>query len=131
MLDQVQEHRAAVAAYEADIAAAEANIAAAKAALLGKVRDGVDALIAESGLTRAEVLGLASCPEPEKAKARKTPADGRSFPRYALASDPSRVYSRGRMPKWLTDAMAAVNLDPAKPEDREGFRTMHMTVLPA
>ena len=131
MLEQVHEHKAALAAYEADIAAAEANIAAAKAALLAKVRDGVDALISESGLTRAEVLGLAAGPAPAVAKARKAPADGRSFPRYALASDPSRVYSRGRMPAWLTDAMVAVNLDPAKAEDRDGFRTMHMTVLPA
>ena len=130
MLEQVQEHKAALAAYEADIAAAEANIAAAKAALLAKVRDGVDALISESGLTRAEVLGLAAGPAPEKAKARKAP-DGRAFPRYALNSNPAHVYSRGRMPTWLTDAMVAVNLDPAKAEDREGFRTMHMTVLPA
>ena len=130
MLEQVQEHKAALAAYEADIAAAEANIAAAKAALLGKVRAGIDALITESGLTRAEVLGLASGPAPEKARARKA-TDGRTFPRYALASDHTKVYARGRMPVWLTDAMKAVNLDPAKPEDREGFRTMHMTVLPA
>lgn len=131
MLEQVQEHKAALAAYEADIAAAEANIAAAKAALLAKVRAGVDALISESGLTRAEVLGLAAGPAPAVAKARKAPADGRSFPRYALNSNPARVYSRGRMPTWLTDAMVAVNLDPAKAEDRDGFRTMHMTVLPA
>jgi len=131
MLEQVQEHKAAIEAYQADVLAAEANIAAAKAALLGKVRDGVDALISESGLTRAEVLGLAAGPAPEKARVRKSPADGRSFPRYALNSNPAHVYSRGRMPTWLTDAMVAVNLDPTKPEDREGFRTMHMTVLPA
>jgi DNA-binding protein H-NS len=99
--------------------------------LLGKVRDGVDALISESGLTRAEVLGLASGPEPEKAKARKTPADGRSFPRYALASDHGKVYARGRMPTWLTDAMKAAGSDPDNPADREAFRASHMVVLPA
>ena len=131
MLEQVQEHKAALAAYEADIAAAEANIAAAKADLLGKVRDGVDALITESGLTRAEVLGLASGPAPAVAKARKAPADGRSFPRYALASDPGKVYARGRMPTWLTDAMKAAGTDPDKPADREAFRASHMVVLSA
>ena len=130
MLEQVQEHRAAVAAYEADIAAAEKNIAAAKAALLAKVRDGVDVLISESGLTRAEVLGLASGPAPEKARVRKA-SDGRSFPRYALASDPSRVYSRGRMPKWLTDSMTAAGANPDLPADREAFRASHMVVLAA
>ena len=131
MLDQVQEHRAAVAAYEADIAAAEANIAVAKAALLAKVRDGIDALISESGLTGEEVFGRTSGPAPEKAKARKSPADGRTFPRYALASDPSRVYSRGRMPVWLVDAMKAAGANPELPADRETFRASHMVVLPA
>ena len=131
MLDQVQEHRAAVAAYEADIAAAEANIATAKAALLAKVRAGVDALIAESGLTRAEVLGLAAGPAPAVAKARKAPADGRSFPRYALASDPGKVYARGRMPVWLTEAMVAAGANPELSADREAFRASHMVVLPA
>ena len=130
MLEQVQEHKAALAAYEADIAAAEANIAAAKAALLGKVKAGIDALISESGLTRAEVLGLASGPAPEHAKARKAPADGRSFPRYALAANPIRVYTRGRMPTWLTDAMVAAGANPELASDREMFRATHMVVLP-
>lgn len=124
MLEQVQEQAAALAAYEDDIIAAEANIAAARAALLEHVRAGIDALIVESGLTREEVLGFASGPVGEKIPDHK----GRKS--YALKSNKTLVYSRGRLPQWLVDAMLDLAYDPASAKERADFRNNNMIPIP-
>ena len=121
MLDQVQDHKATVEALEEDVREAEKAIVAAKAALLAKARESVDAVIAESGLTREEVLQVTP--------ASVAAGDGRQFPRYALKSDRSKVYARGRMPGWMVEAMLANGMRPSLDHERRSFRDQYMVVV--
>ena len=41
---------------------------------------------------------------------------------YADPSDPSRIYVRGPLPRWLKEQMLADGYDPASKEDRERFK---------
>ncbi len=100
---------------EAQRAALEAALEAGIAANLVCTRQAVDDLIRESGFSREEVLG-----QPDVA------SDGRSFQRFALRGDASKVYSRGRLPNWLKDAMIQSGANPELAEDRKRFRAEHM-----
>ena len=118
-MNEVQELRAKMEQLEADKAALEAALEAGIAANLVCTRQAVDDLIRESGFSREEVLG-----QPEVA------SDERTFPRFALKSDPSKVYSRGRLPNWLKDAMIQAGANPELAEDRKAFRAAHMVEQP-
>jgi hypothetical protein len=84
----------------------------------------VDDLIKESGFSREEVLT-----QPAKAASAEVASDGRTFPRFALRSDPSKVYARGRLPNWLKDAMIHAGANPELAASREAFRSSHMVKL--
>ena len=118
-MNEVQELRAKMEQLEADKAAIEAALEAGIAANLACTRQAVDDLIRESGFSREEVLG-----QPEVA------SDGRTFPRFALRSDPSKVYARGRLPTWLRDAMRLSGHNPDSPDARKEFRAEHMVEQP-
>lgn len=120
MLEEVLNNKAALTAYEEEIAAAEAKIADLKAALLDKVRAGIDDLIQGSGLTREEVIGA------QEVTAQKGVTVTRETRTYALKADPTKLYSRGRLPGWLRDAMRASGYNPESPDSRTDFRADHM-----
>jgi DNA-binding protein H-NS len=114
-MNEVQELRAKMEQLEADKAALEAALEAGIATNLACTRQAVDDMIRESGFSREEVLG-----QPDVA------SDGRSFQRFALRSDPSKTYARGRLPNWLKDAMNHAGANPELAEDRKRFRAEHM-----
>lgn len=116
-MNEVQELRAKLEQLEADRAALEAALEAGIAADLASTRQAVDDLIKESGFSRKEVLGQVSA---------EVASDGRAFPRFALRSDSSKTYSRGRLPGWLKDAMIQAGADPDLAADRKAFRAEHM-----
>jgi DNA-binding protein H-NS len=128
MSEQILTAAAEMAEARARLEEAEAGIRAAMGRALAAVREAVDDMIRQSGFSRSEVLGISEGPAPEKAKAKRArkASDSRG---WALAADPGKVYVRGKMPGWLTTAMAAAGMDPELPADRLAFRTSHMVAM--
>ncbi|MEA1052246.1 H-NS histone family protein [Lamprobacter modestohalophilus] len=54
-----------------------------------------------------------------------------NYTRYADPDNPANTYTRGRMPAWLIDKMAANGFDPADVEHRQQFKTEHLVQLAA
>ena len=124
MLQDIVEMRAKIAGYETDMSDIKAALEAVQGEALDVAKAAVAKLIEESGFTRAQVLGEVPA---DSVKALETAkGDGRKFPVYALKSDPSKTYSRGRMSVWLSDAMTSAGYDPTQGGDREEFRKLHM-----
>jgi DNA-binding protein H-NS len=117
---------AEMAEARAKLEEAEAGIRAAMGRALAAVREAVDDMIRQSGFSRSEVLGISEGPGPEKAKAKRARKASESGKGWALAADPSKVYTRGKMPGWLKTAMEQAGLGPDSPDDRAAFRQAHM-----
>lgn len=54
-----------------------------------------------------------------------------NYTRYADPDNPANTYTRGRMPAWLIDKMAANGFDPSDAEHRQQFKTEHLVQLAA
>jgi DNA-binding protein H-NS len=54
-----------------------------------------------------------------------------NYTRYADPDNPANTYTRGRMPAWLIDKMAANGFDPADVEHRQQFKSEHLVQLAA
>lgn len=54
-----------------------------------------------------------------------------SYTRYADPDNPENVYTRGRMPNWLTEKMAANGFDPTNAEHRAQFKEQHLVQVAA
>lgn len=61
-------------------------------------------------------------------KRRESSGDRSPAKLYVLAGDPSKTYSRGKMPTWMHQAMSAGGYDPAVKEDRERFKAEKMSL---
>lgn len=96
----------------------EAALAQAKIEMKGHVVEQIRDLLAENGYTADEILPLVVPAAP--------PKPTRVFSTWALKDDPGKVYSRGVLPGWLKDAMAAVGLDPRMGADRITFKDAYM-----
>jgi len=120
-MSDVQELRAKLEQIEADRVAIEAALEEGIKADLAWTRQAVDDLILGSGFSREEVLGQPAEEVPEEVS-----SDGRTFPRFALRSDSSKAYSRGRLPNWLKAAMIQAGANPELAADRKAFRAEHM-----
>ncbi|MBK5931233.1 H-NS histone family protein [Halochromatium salexigens] len=68
-----------------------------------------------------------------KAKRRRATSakNNSSYTKYADPDNPENVYTRGRMPQWLTNKMAANGYDPKNAEHRQQFKEEHLTPLAA
>jgi DNA-binding protein H-NS len=49
-----------------------------------------------------------------------------NYTRYVDPENPNNVYSRGVLPRWMKDKMAALGLDSGKKADREAFKANHL-----
>jgi len=103
---------------DAEKAELEAALAQAKVEMKFSIVEQIRDLLEENGYTADEILPLVAPPEPVK------PA--RVFSTWAMKDDPGKVYSRGVLPGWMKDAMAAVGLDPRMGEDRTKFKSEYM-----
>lgn len=54
-----------------------------------------------------------------------------NYTRYADPDNPDNTYTRGRMPAWLIDKMAANGFDPSDAEHRQQFKSEHLVQLAA
>jgi DNA-binding protein H-NS len=57
--------------------------------------------------------------------------DSGNYVRYVDPDNPENIYTRGRMPKWLTEKMAVNGFDPKNAEHRQQFKEQHLTPLAA
>ena len=117
MLQDIEAARAQLAQYEADAERIKEAISSAQMAALYAARDAVAEVIDASGFTREEVLAV-DAPAPSKPQPVRVA--------YALKSDPSKVYTRGRMPNWLADEMQARDYDTSNEAHRSDFRRNYM-----
>lgn len=93
------------------------------AQLIEQLRSAIDA----SGLDAAVIAAAIAPPaKEEKKRARKPREERKPAAVYALVSDPSKIYSRGKMPAWLTEAMTGNGYDPDDRASRDKFRVDHM-----
>ncbi|NEX15443.1 MAG: H-NS histone family protein [Halochromatium sp.] len=94
----------------------------------------IKGLISERGYDLEEILELL-IGRSLKSKRRRSSssANGSSanYPRYADPDNPDNVYTRGRMPNWLIEKMAANGFDPADAEQRQQFKDQHLVQLAA
>jgi DNA-binding protein H-NS len=111
LIERLEEIKAEEAELEAALAQAKIEM---RSSIVEQIRD----LLAENGFTADEILPLVAPPEPAK------PA--RVFSTYAMKDDPSKTYTRGVLPGWMKDAMAAVGLDPRMGADRITFKDAYM-----
>jgi DNA-binding protein H-NS len=131
MISQIIEITSSIEELDAQRAQLEAALAEAKGAAKEHVIQTVRDMIAEAGFTAEEILHLVA-PQPKTARAKaKANGDGRTFPTYALKSDPTRTYVRGVLPGWLKEAMMAAGFDPAQGADRAAFKDIHMLMVSA
>lgn len=49
-----------------------------------------------------------------------------NYIRYVDPENPNNVYTRGVLPRWMKNKMAALGLDSSNKEDRESFKTNHL-----
>lgn len=122
---EIQTKLAELEAKKAELfAALDFQKAQAKVGLVDQIK----ALVADSEFHLDDILAeltpraKAAAPRPRKAREEAPSA----YPVYRLLTNPEQTYSRGVLPVWFKDAMAAAHLDPTKKEDREIFKAQHM-----
>jgi len=49
-----------------------------------------------------------------------------NYIRYVDPENPNNVYTRGVLPRWMKDKMAALGLDSGNKDDRESFKANHL-----
>ena len=111
IIERLEKIKAEEAELEAALAQAKIEM---KAGVIEQIRD----LLADNGFTADEILPLVAPPEPAK--------PDRVFSTWAMKDDPTKTYTRGVLPGWMKDAMAAVGLDPRMGEDRTKFKSEYM-----
>ena len=62
---------------------------------------------------------------------RATSDASANYTRYADPDNPANTYTRGRMPNWLSEKMAANGFDPNDAEHRQQFKDQHLDKLAA
>lgn len=122
--EHIAENKARVAALEQ---AMESKRASVVDALLTHVRNqaalyGLDLAKIAAGL--APPVTVVDAPK----KRRKSSEDREPAKLYVLSSDPSKTYSRGKMPTWMHQSMLEAGYDPANKEDRDRFKSEQMSL---
>ena len=115
---------------EALKAALEQRHEAEKAELAAEIK----ALITERGHDVEEIAQLVlgrSSGRKRRGKRAAANDSNASYTRYADPDNPENTYTRGRMPNWLIEKMAANGFDPADAEHRQQFKQQHLVELAA
>jgi DNA-binding protein H-NS len=95
---------------------------AEKAELAQEIRQ----MIEGRGFDVEEVLNHILPPRRRRSAGAKKSGSG-SYTRYVDPENSNNVYSRGVLPRWMKDKMAALGLDSGSKEDREAFKQNHLT----
>jgi DNA-binding protein H-NS len=94
----------------------------------------IKALISERGHDLEQIIELVLGRTTGRKRRRQRAAANDStanYTRYADPDNPQNTYTRGRMPNWLIEKMAANGFDPADAEHRQQFKDQHLVQLAA
>ncbi len=94
----------------------------------------IKALINERGHDVEEIAQLLQGRSSGRKRRRQRAAandSNASYTRYADPDNPENTYTRGRMPTWLIEKMAANGFDPSDAEHRAQFKQQHLVELAA
>lgn len=94
----------------------------------------IKTLISERGHVLEEILALIGGRPLQRKRRRASSSangDAANYTRYADPDNPANTYTRGRMPAWLIDKMAANGFDPTDAEHRQQFKSEHLVQLAA
>lgn len=95
----------------------------AKAELAHEIREMIDS----RGYDTEEILELVA---PKRKRAGVSAKKGnRSYTRYVDPENPSNVYLRGVLPKWMKEKMTAQGYDPSVKDDREAFKANYLQAM--
>ncbi len=91
----------------------------------------IKVMIDERGHDVLEIAELLRGGQKKRRRAANNDKNNSSYVHYVDPDNPENVYTRGRMPKWLTDKMAVNGFDPKNAEHRQQFKEQHLTTLAA
>jgi DNA-binding protein H-NS len=95
----------------------------AKAELAQEIRE----LIESRGYELEDIVSLVT---PRRRRASGTNKKGnRSYTRYVDPENPEHVYTRGVLPGWMKEKMAAQGYDHSVKEDREAFKANYLHAM--
>lgn len=90
------------------------------------------AMIKERGHEIDDILDQLTPRRRRGAAAKKTGKSGSGrYTSYVDPDNPNNVYSRGVLPGWMKEKMAALGLDPSDKDDRYSFKTNHLRPIKA
>ena len=95
---------------------------AEKSELAQEIRD----IIESRGHDVEDIIGHLVPARRRRAGGGEKKAGSGNYTRYADPENPNNVYSRGVLPRWMKDKMAALGLDSGSKEDREAFKANHL-----
>jgi DNA-binding protein H-NS len=96
----------------------------AKAELAQEIRE----MIEQRGYDLEEIMSLVA-PRRRRAAGAKKSGSNRSYTRYVDPENPSNVYIRGVLPRWMKEKMAAQGYDPSSKPDREAFKSSYLQAV--
>lgn len=124
--EQIAEH---IAENKARVAALEQAMESKRASVADALLTHIRSQAALYGLDVAKIAAALAPAVVEAPKRSRAPSENRAPAKvYVLASDPSKTYSRGKMPTWMHQAMAEGGYDPEVKEDRERFKADKMSL---
>lgn len=93
----------------------------AKSELAQEIRD----MVESRGYDIEEIAGLIP-PRRRRGAGKK---GNRSYVKYVDPEDESNVYSRGVLPRWMKEKMAAQGYDSSRKKDRESFKANYLRAV--
>jgi DNA-binding protein H-NS len=96
----------------------------AKSELAQEIRE----MIEQRGYDLDEIIALVG-PRRRRAAGTKKSGSNRSYTRYVDPENPSNVYIRGVLPRWMKEKMAAQGYDPSSKPDREAFKSSYLQAV--
>lgn len=90
----------------------------------------IRAIIEDRGHEVDDVVNLLVSPSRRRGSRSSTKKSGTgNYTRYVDPADSHNVYTRGVLPGWMKEKMAAAGLDPSVKADRETFKSNHLKAV--
>lgn len=88
----------------------------------GAIVEQIKTIILDNGYDPEEIMNLVL-------RRRRKLVGDRQYRHYVDPDNPDNVYSRGVLPAWMKEKMAAQGYDPSSKEDRETFKSNSLRLV--